>query len=239
MGGHRDIWIMNSDGTNRKQLTSNAEQNFEPSVSPDGHYIAFFSTRAGLGDLWRIEIDGGDPRQLTRGLLTWQPSWSPDGQWILFITYPDWKIWRVPVEGGTPIAVTDRPSYRPVISPDGKWMACFYSDSKAEVSSKTVYNLAILPVAGGAPLRTFPFRGENSVFTLLQWTPDGRAILYNATNHNVSNIWSQPVDGGSPRQVTNFKDASINSFAWSRDAHWLVCSRGTVNSDAVLITQIK
>lgn len=240
MGGHRDIWIMNSDGSNRKQLTSNAEQNFEPSVSPDGRYIAFYSTRAGRGDLWRIDIDGGNPRQLTHGLLTWQPSWSPDGQWIFFLTYPDWKIWKAPLEGGSPVAVTDHRSYRPVISPDGKQMACFYSDSRAEGSFESVYHLAILPVEGGPPLRTFPFRGgDDPTFSLLQWTPDGRAILYNATTHNVSNIWSQPVDGGTPKQVTNFKDASINSFAWSRDGHWLACSRGTITSDAVLITQIK
>ncbi len=241
MSGRSDIWIMNADGSARKQLTSSAGQNFEPSVSPDGSHIAFFSTRTGRGDVWLIDIDGGNPRPLTKGLLTWQPSWSPDGKWVLFVTYPEWKIWKTPVDGGPPVPVTDRPAYRPVVSPDGKWLACFYSNSNNEASTETVYNLTILPFEGGAPLITFPLRGGrlDATYSRLQWTPDGRAVLYNTITNNVVNIWNQPIDGGEPKQVTDFKDATITSFAWSRDGHWLGCSRGTETSDAILITEIK
>lgn len=239
MAGLRDIWLMNADGSNRKQLTNNAEENFEVSVSPDGGHVAFLSTRAGRGDLWRIDIDGGNPRQLTQGLLMWQPSWSPDGQWIFFVTYPDWKIWKVAVNGGPLTQVTDHPSYRPVVSPDGQSLACYYSDSSAAQSSDTVYNLAMLPVAGGAPVKTFPIRSESPSFSVLQWSADGRAIFYTATTNNVSNIWSQPVAGGPPEQVTHFKDASISAFAWSHDGRWLASSRGEAISDAVLISQTK
>ena len=238
-GGRSDIWIMNPDGSGRRQLTSDAEQNIDPSVSPDGRYVAFYSTRDGGADVWRINIDGSNPQRLTKGLLAWQESWTPDGQWILFLSYPDWRIWKVPIAGGTHIAVTDRPSYRPVVSPDGKMLACFYSDSTAEVTTETVYHLALLPLEGGAPIRTFPFRGGGATFTYLQWTPDGRAILYNATNQNVSNIWSQPVDGGPPKQITDFKDLSITSFGWSRDGRTFACTRGTVTSDVVMISQVK
>jgi eukaryotic-like serine/threonine-protein kinase len=241
MSGRSDIWIMNADGSARKQLTSSAGQNFGPSVSPDGSHIAFFSTRTGRGDVWLIDIDGGNPRPLTKGLLTWQPSWSPDGKWVLFVTYPEWRIWKVPVGGGSPLPVTDRPAYRPVVSPDGKWLACFYSNSNDAASTETVYNLTVLPFEGGAPLKTFPLRGSrlDANYSLLQWTPDGRAVLYNTITNNVVNIWNQPIDGGEPKQATDFKDASITSFAWSRDGHWLACSRGTETSDAILITEIK
>lgn len=241
MGGHSDVWIMNADGTMRKQLTSNAEQNIDPAVSPDGKFVALYSTRNGWGDVWRIDIDGGNPRELTRGLLTWQAAWTPDSQWILFLTYPDWKIWKVPVNGGTPMPVTDRPSFRPAVSPDGKWLACFYSKTNAEVSTGTVYELAVVSLDGTSPPKVLPFPGGrlDAAFALVRWSPDGRAILYNSSVNKVVNIWSQPVDGGKPKQVTDFKDSEISSFAWSRDGRSLALTRGTLASDAVMISQVK
>ena len=241
MSGHSDVWIMNVDGSMRKQLTSNAEQNIDPSVSPDGRYVAFYSTRTGWGDAWRIDIDGSNPRELTKGLLTWQETWTPDSKWVVFLNYPDGKIWKVPVDGGTPVPVTDRPAFRPTVSPDGKSLACFYSKSNAEVSTGTVYDLAILSLDGTSPPKIFSFRGRrlDTAFALLQWSVDGSAILYNSSVGNVVNIWRQPIDGGEPKQVTDFKDSEISSFAWSRDGRSLALTRGTLVSDAVMISQVK
>ena len=241
MSGHSDVWIMNADGSMRKQLTSNAEQNIDPSVSPDGRYVAFYSTRTCWGDAGRIDIDGSNPRELTRGLLTWQEAWTPDSKWVLFLNYPDWKIWKVPVDGGTPVPVTDRPAFRPTVSPDGKSLACFYSKSNAEVSTETVYDLAILSLDGTSPPKIFSFRGRrlDTAFALLQWSVDGSAILYNSSVDNVVNIWRQQIAGGEPKQVTDFKDSEISSFAWSRDGRSLALPRGTLVSDAVMISQVK
>ena len=67
----------------------------------------------------------------------------------------------------------------------------------------------------------------------------GSAILYNSCVDNVVNIWRQPIDGGEPKQVTDFKDSEISSFAWSRDGRSLALTRGTLVSDAVMISQVK
>ncbi len=240
-GGRSDIWIMNPDASGRKQLTINAEQNIDPAVSPDGRYVAFYSTRTGWGDAWRIDIDGSNAQELTKGLLTWQESWTPDSKWVLFLNYPDWRIWKVPVEGGPPVLVTDRPSYRPSVSPDGRWLACFYSASAGEVSTGTVYDLAILSLDGSSPPKILPFRGtpSNPAFTFLRWSRDGSAIYYNSNVDNVSNIWRQAIGGGPPRQVTHFKDSEISAFAFSHDERWLATTRGTETSDAVLISEIR
>jgi Tol biopolymer transport system component len=85
----------------------------------------------------------------------------------------------------------------------------------------------------------FDFEGNSTTRDVLQWTPDGRALLYNLMNENTSNIWKQSVDGGSPVRITDFKDSLINDFAFSRDGHQLVCTRGTVIRDAVMITDVK
>ena len=58
-----NIWVVGSDGSNPKQLTSNAGGNFFPRASPDGHYIVFPSLHAGLVQLWRMDSDGNNPKQ--------------------------------------------------------------------------------------------------------------------------------------------------------------------------------
>ncbi len=55
----------------------------------------------------------------------------------------------------------------------------------------------------------------------------------------ISNIWSQPLDGGAPKQLTDFKTDRIFAFDWSRDGKQLAVSRGTVTSDVVLIKDFR
>jgi Tol biopolymer transport system component len=73
----------------------------------------------------------------------------------------------------------------------------------------------------------------------VRWLPDGRAFSYVRTRGGVSNIWLQPIDGGEPRQLTDFKSDVIFSFDWSRDGKQLACSRGTEDRDVILINNFR
>ena len=55
----------------------------------------------------------------------------------------------------------------------------------------------------------------------------------------VTNLWIQPLDGGSPKQLTHFTSESFFSFDWSRDGKQLVYGRGMTTSDAVLISDFR
>jgi hypothetical protein len=55
----------------------------------------------------------------------------------------------------------------------------------------------------------------------------------------VSNIWSQPVEGGKPKQITDFNDMLITGFAWTREGKQLACTRGALLRDAILVTDLK
>src|SRR6185295_3570589 len=94
-----DLWIMNADGNQRKQLTSNAGKNIGPVVSADGRYIVFTSTRSGTGAIWRIDIDGRNPKQLSQDKGEWYPTISPDGQWVLYASIGTARptVWKVPI----------------------------------------------------------------------------------------------------------------------------------------------
>ncbi|MCM3871636.1 MAG: protein kinase [Pyrinomonadaceae bacterium] len=235
-GGKPNVWIMAGDGSGQRQLSVNTSQNFDPVVSPDGRYIVWASQRTGNTNLWRMELDGGDSRQLTNGVGEYLPDYSPDGKWILYTAYDPsssfWSVWKISAEGGTPVRMTDEESAFPSISPDGKWFACNYQDEAG-----ADYKLAVVPFAGGQPMKMFDIPG--SFGRTIHWTADGRDLTYVDTRAGVSNIWIQRIDGGAPRQLTDFKDQRIFGFAWSRDGKQLALSRGVINSDVVLIRDFK
>jgi serine/threonine protein kinase/Tol biopolymer transport system component len=230
-----DLWIMDPDGGNRKQLTANSGQNASPFVSPDGRYIVFSSTRGGGRHIWRMNIDGSDPRQLTNGMAEALPVISPDGKWVIYSGIDATKptTWKVSIDGGDAIELTKRVSNTPTISPDGKLIAYLYPESYDPFAPSN--RIAIMLFEGGEPIKTFSFQGAGTIATLAQWSADGKSILYTTNNNNVTNIWSQPLDGGPAKQVTDFKDSLMSGFAWSRDGKQLACSRGILLRDAVLI----
>jgi Tol biopolymer transport system component len=94
--------------------------------------------------------------------------------------------------------------------------------------------LAVIPIEGGAPLKVFDAQPSPHI----RWTPDGRAVSYVARQNGISDIWSQPLDGGAPKKLTNFKSNQIFSFDWSRD-NKLVISHGSSTSDVILIKNVK
>jgi len=234
-GGIPNIWIVAIDGTGNKQLSVDAHDNSHPAVSPDGRYVVWGSDRAGLFNIWRMDIDGSNYKRITTGPGESFPQISPDGRWLIYRVFAAGisnSLWKRPIDGGEPIRLTDDIGWLPSISPDGKLIACNYRN---EASTK--WQIAIIPFEGGTP--RFIDSPDPSSFRHIHWTPDGRAIAYEVTRGGVSNVWSQPLDGGPPKQITDFRDGLIFDFAWSSDGRQLALSRGTVNSDVVLISNFK
>ncbi len=224
---------MNADGNGQRQLTASTGRDTMPAVSADGRVIVFVSQTNGAHHLWRMNADGNGLQQLTNGKGEHFPSLSPDGRWVVYssvelgISKP--TIWRVGIDGGAPEQLTHDNSVRPVVSPDGQWIACFYRDENTRRNQ-----IAVLPFAGGKPVKVFDKLALPDRFTL-RWTPDSRALTYIVTREGVSNLWTQPLEGGAPRQLTDFKTERIFRFAWSRDGQQLAIERGQDVSDVLLI----
>lgn len=239
VSGHMDLWVMNADGSNQRQLTANSRNNTEPVVTRDGRYIVFNSDRSGTANIWRVDIDGTNPRQLTSGSGERNPYCTPDGKWVVYTLLGAGKptVWRVSIDGGAPEKIIDGYAANPVVSPDGKSMACSYREKP-----NSPLKLGLFSIDGGQPIRTFEMGGMSvfdSVSSSLRWTADGRALTYVLTAGDVSNLWSQPVSGEPAKQLTSFKSSRIFSFDWSSDNQQLILSRGTVTSDVVLISNFR
>jgi Tol biopolymer transport system component len=230
---------MKSDGSDQKQLTADPGLDFDPTVSPDGRFIVFASDRGGMTALWRMDLDGSNLKQLT-DKDEYKPQISGDSKWVIFDSWRSGKraLWKVSVDAGQPVQLSDRFTSSCGISPDGKSIACFY---RADELSGSPWRLMILPFDGGQPLRSFDVFVTDIIplEAALSWTPDGRAITYCASTGGTSNLWSQPIAGGAPKKLTDFKENGIWRYAWSRDGKELAFSRGSSTSDVVLLKDFK
>ena len=236
-GGLLQIWIMNAEGTGARQLTTSANRgNSQPAVTPDGRYIIFRSRRSGTWDIWRMDLDGGNVKQLTQGSNDNYARPSPDSRWVVFSSNRAGvvNLWKVSIDGGEPVRLTEKFTVNPAVSPDGKLIACHYREH-----ADAPYKIALIPFEGGEPVRLLDFSQRFVGNPGLRWTPDGRAILYAETQGGVSNIWSLPVEGGPPKQITDFKADEIFRFDYSRDGRQLVASRGQITNDVVLISNFR
>jgi Tol biopolymer transport system component len=224
-----DLVLMNMDGSQRTLLMADV-RNFNSISNCGDRYIVFESFTGKQIVLLRTDADGGNPVQLTEDAIG--SVCSPDGKWVLY-----WKLgkhYRIPVEGGTPEEVSNLPANSNIaaISPDGKWIAYGFQEG----DPVPVPKLGVVATAGGAPVHVFPLpRGVGG----LQWSPDGKGLQCLATRNGATNIWEQPIDGGPPRQITNFTSGLIFDFSWSRDGKQLFLSRGENTSDVILISNFR
>lgn len=111
--GH--IYRMPSEGGKAINLTDNTgiALNFHPAISPDGTQIAFISDRSGQSNLWIMNADGSDPKQVFKeGMVrAVTPEWSNDGEYIFVnrfnISAGEVGIWMYHKDGGLGIEVSD------------------------------------------------------------------------------------------------------------------------------------
>ncbi|MEQ9398644.1 MAG: hypothetical protein RJQ04_05700 [Longimicrobiales bacterium] len=104
---------------------SGVATNYHPAISPDGTRIAFVSDRSGQSNLWVMDADGSNPRQVqsSRDTRVTMPEWTPDGEYIL-VTQGG-GVWMYHADGGTGIEVvgSDAGSASwPSVSRDGRYL---------------------------------------------------------------------------------------------------------------------
>jgi eukaryotic-like serine/threonine-protein kinase len=235
--GNADIWEMNGDGSNPRQLTAGAGRNYAPVISPDGRYIVFHSNRSGRWQLWRMDRDGGNQIQLTSDTeeSNW-PEFSRDGRTLYFehVNSGVPTLWKMSIDGGKPEQVTTNLALRPATSPDGKSLAYWQRDQRPNAP----WRIALMPLdqpTGQTKYFDVPQSIANGQ-SALQISPDQTSILFIDYRNGVSNLMSQPLNGGPTEQLTNFTKEQFYSFDLSTDGR-LIVSRGIRTTDAVLISE--
>jgi acylaminoacyl-peptidase len=213
---HANLWIVNSDGTENRPLTTGNYNDSSPRWSPDGSQIAYISNRDGSPQIYRRWLDSSQTAKLTS--LTTPPAgiaWSPDGKWVSFTAL-------VP-ESAKPFIQMPAP-------PEGaKWA------EPARVVDKLIYRfngagylkpgytqLFIVPADGGTARQISQgkfqhggiagFFGSDAV-----WTPDGKYLIMSAnrradadTEPLNTEVYEFSVADGAVRALTNRKGPDEN-----------------------------
>ncbi|HEY6806235.1 MAG TPA: winged helix-turn-helix domain-containing protein [Pyrinomonadaceae bacterium] len=227
-----NLWTMNSDGQDVKELTQTGGFDSDPSVTADGRFVVFHSTRSGGDEIWRIDRDGSNPLRLTNCGKNAQPSVSPDGKWVVHISTCEnnvRELRRVSIDGGESKRLVDGQAFWPWVSPDSKWIACGY------LAAPGKWQLAIVPIDGGAPAKLFDVPPLATLNFALRWTRDGKYVTYRDW---AQGLWRQNISGGPPERIPGLPEEKIYCYGWSPDNKWFAYSRGVENQDLYLVRDV-
>ena len=234
------------DGSNKTVLLSDpAAQLAGPAACPSGRYIVFDwldHAASNKVNIWRVDADGSNPKQLSSGTADESPVCSSDGKWVYYVNFVDNKITRAPIDGGAPEVLPG--TVMPNIvnasaflgpSRDGKWLAFVAAD----VSGRTAkIRVALVALDAGPNPSVRMLDADPRASGAPRFTPDGAAVVYPIHENGTENLWLQPLDGGPGRQITNFPSDVIEIFDYSPDGKTLAVMRTHTESDAVVLHDI-
>jgi serine/threonine protein kinase/Tol biopolymer transport system component len=152
-------------------------------VSPDGQWLAFFTTSP-QEDLFLVRPDGSGMRQLTDDpFRDRQPRWSPDGSRIVFQSDRSgrYELWSIRADGSglEPVTRTlGSPLAYPIWAPDGRRLALAVATRGA-----ALLDLA-LPLEKRKPAPLPPASGDGQIFYALSWSPDGKWLAGSTESRN-------------------------------------------------------
>ncbi|MGE0864365.1 MAG: protein kinase [Vicinamibacterales bacterium] len=229
-----ELWAADLAGGAPRQIYGGDA--LQPAVSPNGLRIAFWGLPTDPGqqrflsgnrDLWSVAADGSDPRRLTDDLATeWNPVWSPDGQWLYFLSSQSgsMNLRRVAVDPatGTPTGRSE-PMTTPALyirqfslSSDGRLGA--YATWNATYNLKQVaFDPELARVRGPVqPLTTGP-----RDFGQLDVSPDGKLVVLASSNRGQEDLFVVAADGSALRHLTNDRYRDRNP-RWAPDGRRIV-----------------
>ena len=189
--GNNDIWIVDlSRNGDRFRLTDDPGQDFDPSWSSDGRWIAFHSTRVGTRSLFKRAIDGREDELLFKAETSSvsAPDWSPDGSFILAPYLGD--LWQFPTGASEQPSVFSPTAFRELqneLSRDGQWVA-FSSDQSGSVE---IY-IRHYPSGAG------PYKVSLQGGTAPRWRADGKEVYFLSPDMS---MMSARISSGKPTSI--------------------------------------
>jgi Tol biopolymer transport system component len=217
-GRPSELWVVNADGSQARNLTPSITNAARPEWSPDGSHLAFtgYDRQRQRSQLYVVRADGSGLRRLVAGAQPAVPRWSPDGTKILFqnrIRPSVWALFVVDVETARVRRLVGRIDYGGISwSPDGRRIAFLLGRrlhvAHADGTGRT--RISRLPVLG-----------------LHAWAPDGSRVAFQSHGSaQRAEIYSANVRGTGLRQLTRGveRGAADRDPAWSPDGSKLAFS---------------
>jgi eukaryotic-like serine/threonine-protein kinase len=189
------------------RLTTGSDLNLEPTVSPDGEWVAYASDRSGEGnlDIWMQRLSGGEAVRFTRDAADErEPTFSADGSRIAFRSEREGGgIYVMPAHSGGEARLLVPEAHGPRFSPDGRWLAYSKGPGRFSMDKALGFNATtyLISPTGGESTRLLP---DFEYVALPVWSPDGRRLLVTAgrTKFDEPEWWVVTPDGEEPLRVS-------------------------------------
>ncbi len=212
-----DLWIISTEGSTPRQLTTDPASDRHAVWSPDGRWIAFESSRSGDSQIWLMKPDGSEQKQLTfisTGAST--PLWSPDGAMIAFVSDV------FPENSAHPYAISDSLNRNRLDElKNGKVKAkiitqLYYRNWDTWIDGKRQH-VFVQGIEGGDPVNITPIMRDGVPRSMtfnsgveFAFSPDSKEIAHTASTMKTReeawttnyDIWLVPLDGKPPRKIT-------------------------------------
>jgi Tol biopolymer transport system component len=244
---YEDIWlrpfVLALDGSAPLRLFPQDPWNWHPTACGTGDAIVVTRGTPPGDALWSLDLASGEMRQLSNepGSRSNRSSGSctPDGKQIVYVRMSTadglGHIFRMSMDGGSPVELVHGSLSYPVVSPDGRF---FVYTRKQGQGRSAAQEFVVQKLEGGDPVKTLAAPPRNRA---LQWAPDGKGLTYLMAAGDSCNLYLQPLSGGSPVELLHFdsEPACIYAYAWSQDGKRIALSRAVMNNtDVVLLSNL-
>ena len=246
-----DIYTMPITGGTPKRIAEGLAYEQQPRFSPDGKRIAFTSDRGGGDNIWIMNLDGSDKRQLSKEdfRLLNQPSWSPDGRFIIakkhFTTQRSLgtgEVWLYHVSGGGGVPLVKRASDvlqkelgEPIFAPDGKSLYFTRNVTPgpifeyAQNSNTDLFHIDRYELETGETSTAVSGVGGSVRPTP---SPDGKLIAFVRRERTKSKLYVKDLVSGEERKIYDALDQDVQetwavtgvypNMAWTPDSKSVV-----------------
>ena len=202
-----------------------------PAVSPDGSRVAIVLRRSGKRQMHVLSSDGAELQPIAEGIVAQGTScWSPDGKWIVTggsdATGPG--LFKIPLEGGSPVRLVSGPALNPVWSSDGRLIV--YAGTNVSTFAPL---LAVRPDGTSVELPHISLRrlGEH-----VRFLPDGKSLIYMQGLLASQDFWLLDLASMKSRPLTKLQNrAAMRTFDITSDGKQIVFDRLRENSQVVMI----
>ncbi|HXC76937.1 MAG TPA: LpqB family beta-propeller domain-containing protein, partial [Candidatus Acidoferrum sp.] len=230
-GGRRGIWKYANGTTTELWGDRTVDRVGAPTISPDGHRIAFIVESHGATQLYAVDSDGQNPKAVSRTLaLRGDLAWTPDSQSIVGAIMSDGepRLARIFLDGTAPQAMVSDYSVDPAWSPDGR----YFVYSGAQVATT-------FPLRASAPDGR-PYRMPGLILTngarRVAFAHNSGSLVFLRGGIDRKDFWQLNPQTGAEQQLTDLPaDFVIGDFDVSPDATEIIFDRVQESSSLVLI----
>lgn len=209
-----EIWSVNRDGSEQRQLTNTRFAEEDVRISRDQKTIYFSTDESGSRQVWGMNTDGTNRKQLTRSVSGYPLTVTADGGHIFFGGTLNGHLYKVSADAGEESVVWDKRLISPVVSPDGTRVAHFFNDGLvrkvAVVDLNTKQNTKVIEPPPGS-----------RVTRHLAWSADGALIYFHAIADGHNSLWRQTLNDAPPQKVADLGDGEVFGISSAENGNFV------------------